>query len=160
MSVRWFRFAPPPATGFRPFGTPASEVHRIPQTTGAPDVFERKPDFRAYDTTNIDPMKTAFCLFLLAAGSALAQELNLDKAPLLDAPGPGYRREPLLADKLNLVSPSLRRPAVSMLQATTIADREMKARGLAEDFILRSVTLVRGAQNGDSFYQAILTPHC
>ena len=36
-------------------------------------------------------MKTISLLLFFSATSAFAQTLNLDKAPLLDAPGPGYR---------------------------------------------------------------------
>ena len=103
-------------------------------------------------------MKTTFFLLLLAASSALAQTLNLDKAPLLDAPGPGYRREPHFTEKPAILAAPLPRPAMSMLQATTIADREMQARGFAEDFILRSITFVRAPQVGDSYYVAIVSP--
>ena len=42
-------------------------------------------------------------------------------------------------------------PPIPKFQATTIADREMQARGLAEDFMIRTVTFVRAPQIADSF---------
>ncbi len=97
-------------------------------------------------------------LLLFAASSALAQSLNLDKAPLLDAPGPGYRQDPHFAAPSAVLAASQSRPAISMLQATTIADRELQTRGFAEDYMLRTVTFVRAPRIGDSVYVAIISP--
>jgi hypothetical protein len=102
-------------------------------------------------------MKLTSLLLLLIASSALAQSLNLDKAPLLDAPGPGYRGEVPLNEEVRMVLRPLSPPALSMLQATTIADREMQARGLSHDFILRAVTFVRGADARTSLYIATIS---
>ena len=103
-------------------------------------------------------MKTTSFLLLLAASSAFAQSLNLDKAPLLDAPGPGYRQDPQFAAQSAVLLAPQSRPAISMLQATTIADRELQARGFAEDYMLRTITFVRGPRIGDSVYVAIISP--
>jgi len=107
---------------------------------------------------NTTKMKTTSFLLLLAASSALAQSLNLDNAPLLDAPGPGYRENPHFTVRSAIPSASQSRPALSMLQATTIADREMQSRGFAEDYMLRTVTFVRAPRIGDSVYVAIISP--
>ena len=52
----------------------------------------------------------------------------------------------------------LPRPSVSMLEATTIADRELQTRGMAAEFILRTVTFVRAPEVGASFYVAVIDP--
>lgn len=45
-----------------------------------------------------------------------------------------------------------------MLQAATIADRELQTRGMATDFILRTVTFVRAPEIAASFYVAVVDP--
>lgn len=104
-------------------------------------------------------MKTYSVLLfsLVIASSAFGQSLNLNKAPLLDAPGPGYRGSSPLTESVRTVIAPLPPPAVSMLQATTIADRELQTRGLAHDFILRDITFVRGAKMEESVYIATLS---
>lgn len=50
------------------------------------------------------------------------------------------------------------RPTLSLLQAATIADRELQARGMAEQYYLGSVALVRGRGLEDSFYMVSIDP--
>ncbi len=59
-------------------------------------------------------MKTTFLFMLLAASSALAQTLNLEKAPLLDAPGLGYRQEPHFTDKAAMLAAQEKTPDFGM----------------------------------------------
>jgi len=118
-------------------------------------MFSSSPRRREIPEVN---MKTTILLLLLAVSSALAQSLNLDKAPLLDAPGPGYRQDPQFAAGAAVFAAPQSRPAISMLEATTIADRELQARGFAGDYMLRTVTFVRAPRIGDSVYIAIISP--
>ena len=62
-------------------------------------------------------MKTIFILFLLVSGSAFGQALNLDKAPLLDAPGPGYRQDTMVTAPS--VKESLPRPQTTIYLAAS-----------------------------------------
>jgi len=52
----------------------------------------------------------------------------------------------------------LPRPPISLLQAATIADRELQTRGMATDSILRTVTFVRAPEIAASFYVAVIDP--
>ena len=52
----------------------------------------------------------------------------------------------------------LPRPPISLLQAATIADRELQTRGMATDFMLRTLTFVRAPEIAASFYVAVIDP--
>ena len=103
-------------------------------------------------------MRVAQIAVALGADLGRVEQVPDVVAAVLDAPGPGYRENPHFTVRSAIPSASQSRPALSMLQATTIADREMQSRGFAEDYMLRTVTFVRAPRIGDSVYVAIISP--
>ncbi len=85
-------------------------------------------------------MKTLSCLFTVFLAQSLCCDLY-GQQPSQPAP--------------RVVEP-LTRPAVSITQALSLAERELTTRGLYTSYIIKTVTLVRGPRAADSVYLAIL----